>query len=527
MAISLLVPTTAVAGPSLGATAGSGAAPFAYWLRTDGSCGTQAPVQIACGDVGEYHIDTQAVMTVECGGGVGKGEPIETYPRPQLQGGPNWPCQNGSCFTPDDDAWREQRPFVAVIDWDDPHGWSVGAILAELVAATPRFDPLAASWPELPAVLSTAGDLHVLRQLCTMLDQPAAERPDFVNMSFGRFTDGDARCGTTSLRCEISMVLDELVKKGVTFFAAAGNDGEMMFPASAPAVSAVGALDLASFRGVGKIKPTPETPAGVDILMPGHGLALTLADGSVWGAPPGSSYASALATGWIADFSSSIVTDVKGLWEGRVLTIYDPGDETYRLGYATGAVPQSFSASAAALACNALGCSGESMAATPEAPRNRTIEIDGAGQLPSATFADIARDGQNRPSPGSRPCIPCHDIPDDVMATDPVPTKRMPGPVETASSHDDLQIDLSASDGVPQEYALRSILLRVGDQVYAFSDSNHEGLLADLAAGNVDSLRIPAAPPEVWTHHTALVWVLATTDGTEFWHATPVAIHGH
>ena len=74
----------------------------------------------------------------------------------------------------------------------------------------------------------------------------------------------------------------------------------MLFPANSRDVVSAGALDLAYFQQTGGIRPSTQTPSDAAALMLGYGIHLSTDDkDSTWPAPPGSSYAAALFTGWL------------------------------------------------------------------------------------------------------------------------------------------------------------------------------------------------------------------------------------
>ena len=220
------------------------------------------------------------------------------------------PCTEGSCFSdplqaPDDD-------WIAVIDWQTLHGRSVAHTIAQTspsAVGLKLFDLAEPGVREI-ATLERVGDAHILAQLCGVAQDSLEHPPMAINMSFGRMHAADqSECTPQDgeLRCQIEALVDHLQDDyGVQAFAAAGNHGELTFPASVPGVLSVGSLELGLFWPGGTSVAAHNSPAEVDLLFPGYGLVLEgVHSGQVWPVPPGSSYASAVATGWLSGYALS------------------------------------------------------------------------------------------------------------------------------------------------------------------------------------------------------------------------------
>ena len=217
-------------------------------------------------------------------------------------GGNLWsPCQGGSCFTSNNNFF--DRDWVAIIDWGDPHGWHVGQTLKHgLGQVDVDLALFRVNQSDVPLVddLDEVGDAHLMERLCNIADLAAIRPPLAVNMSFGRLSAPDCT-GPTSIGCQIELVMNHLKDDlGVALVAAAGNHGEIQFPASSDNVFSAGALDLGELSGSGRAVPTPLTPSETEVLVPGYGLILENPAGDVFAVPPGTSFASSLATAWIA-----------------------------------------------------------------------------------------------------------------------------------------------------------------------------------------------------------------------------------
>jgi hypothetical protein len=169
--------------------------------------------------------------------------------------------------------------------------------------------------------------------------------------------------------------------------------------------------------------------------------------------------------------------------------------------------------------------------------------------LPSRTFSDV-QNAVNRPTPESEPCLPCHDIPPmdqggggggggsgltvgaGTITTaggggSNVGSLQLTGPVAVVS---DLTVDMSGSAGLPSERELLGVYLRVGGHTYRFTDSEHPGLLADLAAGRVEHLHVSNLPVNAFREQVSLVWLERLASGLVrdlYTSSSPIAVHGH
>ncbi|MFN7960483.1 MAG: hypothetical protein U0002_04365 [Thermoanaerobaculia bacterium] len=432
------------------------------------------------------------------------------------------PCYGGSCFTPA--SALGSRDWVAVVDWDDPHGWSVGAMLQRVMGPGPAMVlfPLGLGALTDLAAFSENGptDVHLLVQLCRIADLADSEGlkpPLEINMSLGRLLEGRDPRGMENcpgelsssspgtLACEVTRVLGHLAKDrvsgdsrpGSVALAAAGNFRQEQFPAALSGVVTVGSLDFDSFLKTGLVQPLWEMPAYSDkpmALMPGYGLSLGPQDGwrTAWYAPAGSSYSTAILSGWLA----------------RAILAGELGDG------AGDAVPQGWAPSwqcpdagcLASLACEnrrlesgasevtaflheqaldkvnpwvsvPLGRVGIPLAAG--APTPDAIELLGVKSL-LELLAEIYV-----PAPQSDPCLPCGGV-------NPPFHQRQPGALGAglAAREGSFDVGVLAGGGspLPSGLTLSALYLRTGGQMQQLDASRI--VLDALAKGNVPGLVI-------------------------------------
>jgi len=505
---------------SAGSPLPSAAAPVS-WIRIPQGC-AYAPqrelAQMPCGDHGTYYFGTHVPPHLPTCMDLRRGteEPAAYLAPGTLQpSGTSFPCQDGSCFG------HGRQPWVAVLDWDQPHGWSVGAVLLE--ASDQRIDvdlfDLEDPAGTLPEWLDGVGDAHVLAQLCRvaeLVSDPRQEPPLAVNMSFGRAASEEGReaClpgGGGGLECEIRSVLAHLRSASGTLpVAAAGNHGTLLFPAEDASVLSAGALDLALFAASGSAEPSNETPAAAHALLPGYGLYLESPLASYWPAPPGSSYASALLAGWIA-----------GTLTDNPETPVDPGGRWTPLAFGNGfllardgqPVAGSYLLGPAQLLKRALG--GEPEICDPSAAAGISANLSRIllppPPLPALSLADLAAQS-NLQQPGAVICVPCHG-------------DQPPTGIDAGTP---LKVDLGSSSPLPAQYRLTGLYLRIGDTRHRLDKSGDSALLGLIAQGTVDRLTISGLDGLLSPGlQVSLVYTLTDLTGTPFWHATPVNVHYH
>lgn len=516
-----------------------GAAQSSSLFLAPADCRPAGYEELACGAAGTLFVGTEpAPLKSDCGLFEAAPSVHGLYPKtPAESPQAAWsPCRGGSCFSAE-----PRGPWVAVIDWDDAHGWSVGETIRQASgqAVEARLYPLDASGLAAIDALPAVGDVQVLAQLCRVAEDAERHPPLAVNMSFGRLAGrSPASCepGARSLACILGEVIGHLRKAGVAVFAAAGHEGRLLYPAAAPGVLAIGSVDLGHLRATGAARPLPQTPAGVAGLFPGNGLYLEAPGGAdFWAAPPGSSYASAFAAGWWAGYrvrAPKLSRKLLGLCAaklGLMAPILRAGSAY--LGCGAMALPRSDLAPPGALLATALGqrpeVCGRAAGTHTRRADDRRLEVEGPATLvPELTLAELQED-LSHPAPDSRPCVPCHDSGSGDGSggtTTEDPTLTYPG----GKSETALVIDLGSSQALPRELELTGLYLQVGTTLYRFSDSEHPALLGDLALGRVGQLTLGHAPPEVDEQPVALVYALRLAgDGRGFRSSTPVLVHDH
>jgi hypothetical protein len=437
-------------------------------------------------------------------------EPPELFPAdpaPHLPA--SFPCAQGRCL-----RHTPGTPWVALLDWPTAHGWSVAAAVQE--AADQQVEVALYDLTDAGA-LSTwvppVSDLHVLFQLCAVAQaaqEHPADRPLAVNLSFGRLdTPADCTAAGSSLplRCAIDSVLTHLAADGIVPVAAAGNHQKMLFPASSPSAVSAGALDLSYLQQSGKPRASTQTPAAAEALMLGYGLYLSL-DGAVaasggdpvWPAPPGSSYAAALLSGWLSGIRAG----------GGSLPPLTDGDRLAPLATASGL----------ALALNSVPLAGSELQG-PQRLLDRALHFL-PPTLDPQLGADLALTGAapplpeepllyaaagSGPQPGIDPCVPCRG------------NGQAGGMGEGSGT---VLIDLSASGGLPSSIAPVAVFLRVGKSIYRFDLSRDPDLLTAFAAGQLDSLTLSGVDGIFKAGEQPSLVLVVNIDGLAYWHEVPL-----
>lgn len=486
----------------------------------------------------------------------------EPYDSQAIPNSGDVPCDGGSCYSADGD--RFGPPDVLVIDWDDPHGWSVGGVIDRISGGSAQLRLSAFGASHLDAVLGNAvTDAHVLEKLCEVLETEAADRPEVVNMSFGRPTPAffPSECkdpGDQPFLCHVNDVLADLEAMGVHLVAAAGHHGRELFPASGSGTWSAGAVDLLALEQ-NDLRPALHTPETADLLMPGYGVFVGQALGNpgTWSAPPGSSYSAAVATGWITRGLRSDPGADAFLWLSAstdyTLGPVEVGEDQWALGFDPSLyMPGSLSSTSNVMVETAIG-HRPNECLNHGGPDRRALTLDGSKiTLPGTTLDDL-RETLTVPCPESFPCVPCHDMPDEpplahletprigeMPTTDLARTKsRAQGPAfesaftETVRLAEELKIDLSQSTGFDEsKYRLLGLYFRTDGQDFRFSDSTEPNLLDELERGLVDSLTITNPPIDAWDRSTHLVFHLlrkatTTTSSHELVQTVPITVHGH
>lgn len=509
------------------------------WILVDSTCTPPSEAfQVACGSFGTFAFGS-GVRTA-CEDATGNLETPKVYPRPGIlvetdstppateteipltsnQGGLSQasarsreddlvPCADGSCLSSPGGPTGDQ-PWIPIIDWGDWHGWTTAWTVQRLSRLPVHLFALDA--PNVTQALGTGvGDAHVLAALCGVLEAfegtSSVPAPPLVNMSFGRLpetseADGGDSCDPDLLTCQLRRVLDHLERGRSLPVASAGNHGQTLFPASYQSVLSVGSLDLSAFSHTGEAVPSWESPPEVDALLPSSGLCLKNSSEppSLWPAPAGSSYSSALLSGWLGPIlqDGGVSDPLERLWAPRWSDdkdCYLLGDAlqtcnqeaNLALGRILGKVPNNCWTQEIQEPSLIVGEVGEPIVGIPTELKSLDQWIL-AGQGVSG----------HHPAPQSQFCVPC------VTSSGDYSIGRGPGEAlsNIASSASDnapvnnnsLVLDLSASAvGPGTEYSLFALLLRVDELLYPLLLRGREpiGQLEHLATGGYESLVLP------------------------------------
>ncbi|HXU30686.1 MAG TPA: S8/S53 family peptidase, partial [Thermoanaerobaculia bacterium] len=490
------------------------------WLHVPKGAGgdpTLGALAVDCGDLGRYELiagveePPPGLSRAAWGDGAGSGsggcekctsglEAPPVYPPPWFGEPPlekmaafssamaEGPCAEGSCLSDP----KSDRTWIAVVDWADPHGWSVAATIRTL--APPELDvwlePVRPKDSRELDPFSPRGvtDVHVLAALCRIESLAARGlAPLAVNLSFGRWIKGVEE---GSLAAEIERVIDQLAGRGIPVLAAAGNYQLLQFPAASRGALPVGVLDLAAFR-YGKVKRTWETPIlegrPTRALVPVSGLCLPMDGRPSWPAPPGSSYATAGLTGLLAQHLAADPALGEQLKAGRFWWL----DADCSLDHCEMALRSDLSQSLTVSADTAVAlfgplfqgvrpdCSG------PE--REESLRV-GVGPVTPIDPELLSRaeiyPAFKRPSPDSNPCVPC------MGAGGPRQAQR----VASGLGDEALSVDLSAAEPLPAGATIDAVQLRLGAAVYPLS--LRPETLDQLARGEIPRLTLYDVPWE-------------------------------
>lgn len=395
-------------------------------LCADLACGSENPPL--------YPSGLSSLGLVDAVDGVGVGEIVPALP----EGTSPWiPCADGSCFAAVGlEEYVPSKPWVAVLDWHDLHGWSVGWTIvgiagpAEHEAVLLPLDDVRL----IPFSRTGSTDVHVLTQLCSILeavDIRGIPRPAVINMSFGRrLRDDDAvstSCNPAHLSCQVARVLGRLVatsgpaaEAGTVAVASAGNDRKPLFPAGLVSVLPAGSLQLGLYKESGQTKPSWETPSyapRAEALMPGYGLCIGERIGvdsaNEWAAPAGTSYAAAVLSGWLSGVLATMPVyaplDTRPWFPNRVC---DASRTSCTHVLTHGTTPYGTNPRIDALLRQMFQprrpCGRPSQVAASEVLNLATVTAS-EGELPEDTFLDVFAD-LKLPAPPSTPCIPCRGL---------------------------------------------------------------------------------------------------------------------
>jgi len=440
--------------------------------------------------------------------------PIEYYSHPAPLAAPDWFLDHEFWFNVSPDH-AMPGPWVAVLDFsktatpDDetPHGHAVSWTIRLLSddRAWIGFFPLDEDLTHLG--VAGASDVHVLFQLCDVLEyiqEYPDNKPLSVNMSFGRLANDDlGPCDpnqSPALSCQIRAALDILSGEGVALAASSGNHGEVMFPADYDKVISAGRLDLHRYDGSnhpGVWQNSPETSA----FFPGDGMQLEDVDKPPLFLPSGSSFSAAAFT---AGLVSALESDqlIGDLNDGLFFLRQRPLSNRFQL------VHWSPNATWTAPLPNAFGSlfsrlrSGSSSHVTP----NEIHRPDPSNDFPGLSPSFPVHLANTHPGPETNPCLPCTG---HLLGTQ-------------------LQIDLSASGPLQDDWELREIFVRFGDssdyRIWHFDPGGGDFQNEDYITINLNGLK----PEIILNKQISLNFKYHDPDNPDesFWTSSNVTIPG-
>lgn len=476
------------------------------------SCGPPAGVALACGARGDYVLAEGPYEDNHGCGATAAGN--ETPPAfvqahwPAPAPGEWFPCRDGACFV----AEPGEAPWAAVVDWDDPHGWSVGATLLEAAdgGIEARLFPLDAPPGEVGELLApfAVGDAHLLAQLCALaeeLETGLAPPPLVVNVSAGRLaTGGGENPEELTVAGQVLGVIEHLSSDyGIAFVAAAGHHRAVLFPAHLPPVLAAGPVDLPLQRHTGQVRPSWQADAELRALFPAAGLELYSDEDPprCWPVPAGTSFASATAAGWIAAYRAADggwqVADAGAVWAparfgGRFHLTRDrdplPGTDLAR--------PSDLVAGAV----DGFACDG-----TPEGP-GAVLEVGAAIPNPTLGLPSLVELIDDiGPSPENEPCVPC-DI------------GHLTGPADEV-------LRLDASRPLSPDYRIVDLYLLTDRAFHRLESPDKQEILEQIEDAALDALELRgfrAVHLQPW-HEALLVFQLAA-GAHGLWTAAPIDV---
>ena len=499
-----------------------GDAPELEWRLFTPDCDVGAARPLKCGRHGQY---------VFLGRGRSK-EPIAHGPQCQLlgqgvavpsslalagqQAGLWQPCEGGSCFEPDGVVPDGQ--YTAVIDWNDQHGQTVAAMIQDVAGGMPiKLYDIETTNQDLINAQPEIGDAHILAKVCEVAEDADTNPATAINLSLGRGGAGAVGCGSEpNLACEVKDVIQTLqAEHSMMVLASAGNHGDLLFPASVKGVFSVGSLDLSDFGPTGGGSPELNSPSQANGQFPGYGLFLEEPAGErVWAAPPGSSYATAFATGWLLNYERFYPGTLEALRQGEDVQVVAKRapDAMARLYY--NGVPLEGSDLSAPIQilrtalgkrphiCNAL---------VPAASYVLALEEAAAPSL-DLSFVDQAITSVN-PAPDSQPCVPCQ-----------LHSRRPIRAANGRAANNGATLDFEASAGVATGSSLEAMYLVRNGKWFEFGGRDIDLFLAAMEVGGGGEAVLADFEFDLKAE-VRLVYLLRNQDDTLYWDSTPMVLH--
>ncbi|MEM1178114.1 MAG: hypothetical protein AAGM22_07215 [Acidobacteriota bacterium] len=505
------------------------------WVRYHhDSCTPARGEVIECGDLGSFLLDRDPLQSpgafphaekgcapVDGGVGTPRRYPVKNR-RDGLSAAPyDGPCSDGSCLTALDRVAPDE-PWIAVVDWNHWHGWSVSATILQAAAEA------------IPVVLFPLdgdgghgdSDVEVLRELCRIaesVDDLGLEPPLVVNLSFGRLPGGSSLThGLDAVLNHIATRTDDAGRSPM-LIAAAGNHQELLYPASHSAVYATASIDLQAYGWAEGWVPSwespPETAEGLSV-FPSSGICLNLPNGGGWIAPPGSSYSAAYFTGTVAP----LIIDDPGL----PASLGGEGQTAASLGV----LPEGLIESVVGPAVANCGTFDPPDAALYLSLGLGPASAGSAPSTPTSLAVKVQQSEGFHPTPEPDPCVPCvaHELTQGNGGggnrwAKAHRTAGRTAPAEAIDAATVINLSKASLSLDDLDFELVALELRVVDDYYPLLASPED--LAAIASGQVGALRIPGLfqLEGFFESQASLIFVLRDPldpDAAPFWSASPL-----
>ena len=521
--------------------------------------GPPNPNHLSCGSYGEFFFGETASNSEgdgqlrrrhqRCQASVsGSEEPAPLVPPATVVDAGWLPCEDGACLSED-----ASGPYVAAIDWNNAHGWEVAHTIRQASIMGADLDPVEVKLfdltaPGIPEIedQELIGDAHLLVQLCRIAEdlKDTNAAPVAINMSFGRTAthDENDELELSPLGEEVAAVLEHLrYQHGVFQVAAAGNHGQLEFPAVLPGVLSVGYFDPLVYFATGETQPSLYSPEGAQALSLAYGIVLepfeqlklqfeydeAIANGEILPEPVateffvpsfGSSFASALTSGiaagcirenqdcrWdLLDYTEDGLAMNQTLGNsGYAMTF---GDEEALEGTVSKAMNRLIDRAVTGVPSQLDGSVDTSHSFFITPLHGEALEELDLGQ----SWAEINKDTEYGPSPGMHTaCRPCGGL--------------LPGEAGMQAV-----IEFNGQEPLAEDAVLADMIFRIGETLYRVDTQNQNvasswaDFLLDLEAGVRTELVLSGFPVTVDKAATVVFVLERTEDQQRYWHHSPL-----
>ena len=366
---------------------------------------------------------------------------------------------------------KDNFPWIAVVDTGGHHAESVAWLTSRMSQGRVSSAITKLSDSDIAVLGDSLTDFHLVAKLCPLIeagDNTPTRMPTAVNMSLGRAMHPsdptNAMCNTDHIACQVAQVMAELVARDMTLVAAAGNQRQLLFPASLDMVIGVGTTDVRRMLDNLQIRPAWEAPQVGVAHFPGQALCL---DG--WPASYGSSYASAWLSGSLAEIlldDPELDPTGPGIWQSdwdHEAECWGASLDGIRRGGCNTSAEEFLSGIGGGFA---EGCWQDIGANSSASTFIEWVPLPPLVPGYSSWFEDI------RPTPETDPCVPCvGDESEDEPAA--------------------LSINTSSTIPLPVNTRVDAVYLRVSNQY--FQVRFNSGALDLLGAGELSEILISDA----------------------------------